>query len=71
VCACESGGGGAAFVKGVLRVRSVGEECGKLNSVQRVFKGGSKKLWRGEALNEFVADPHRHTEREREREREV
>jgi hypothetical protein len=43
----------------------VGEECGKLNSVQRVFKGGSKKLWRAEALNEFLADPHRHRERER------
>ncbi len=48
----------------------MGEERGKLNSVQRVFKGGSKKLWRGEALNEFVEDPHRHRERERERERE-
>ncbi len=43
----------------------MGEECGKLNSVQGVFKGGSKKLWRAEALNEFVADPHRHRERER------
>jgi len=49
----------------------VGEECGKLNSVQRVFKRRSKKLWRGEALNEFVADPlrHRQTDRQTDRQR--
>jgi hypothetical protein len=35
--------------------------------VQRVFKGGSKKLWRGEALNEFVADPLRHRQTDRQR----
>ncbi len=49
----------------------MGEECGKLNSVQRVFKRRSKKLWRGEALNEFVADPLRHRQTDRQTDRGV
>jgi hypothetical protein len=56
-------------VKGVLASKICGRRVWQVEfCAKRVFKGGSKKLWRGEALNEFVADPHRHTARERERE---